>query len=67
MRRDDFPLEKRTMNFFKGDFETLQEMFPGPGASKIIRDMVHRFIARCKAKAEQTQNPITDTLEAPDE
>jgi hypothetical protein len=64
MKRDDHPLKKVTINLFDGDLEKIQHMFPRPGASKIIRDLVHKFIADYEARAEQRFTPVPEINDA---
>jgi hypothetical protein len=42
-------LQKVTLNLFRGDYETLQALFPDNGAGPIIRQLVRDFIARTEA------------------
>lgn len=66
MRRDDRPLEKHTINLFKGDLQKVQEYFPRPGASKIIRDLVHNFIKRTEAAAQKDRPALALELKDDD-
>ena len=53
-RREDFLLEKHTVNFFPGDYRKLQGWFSTRiGAGKVIRDLVHAFVRKTEEEAAQ--------------
>lgn len=58
MKREDSPIKKYTVNLFLGDLETLQELFPRAGASRVIRNLVRKFINDCRTRAEQKAEPV---------
>ena len=55
-RKETEELERRAVNFFKGDFGRLQDLHPRIGASKAVRMMVREHIRRAESKTE-TQTP----------
>lgn len=57
-RKEPEPLEKETINLFRGDFEKLQTLHPTMGAGKVIRLLVRAHLDKVQASAEQeTQTP----------
>lgn len=50
-KREVEDLEKVTLNLFKGDFKTLQDLHPYIGAGKAIRTLVRKHILTVKEKA----------------
>lgn len=38
--------QKHTLNFFSGDVQRLQELYPDIGASIVIRTIVRKFIEK---------------------
>lgn len=44
-QKAEAPLQKVTLNLFKGDFARLQEMYPENGASVAVRKIVRKFIS----------------------
>lgn len=62
MRRKEIePLEKRIVNFFKGDFDKLRDLHPRIGASKAVRLLVRDHINRAEGKVETA--PVAPTVE----
>ena len=53
-RREDFELEKKTMNFIKGDYGKIQ-VWAGSriGAAKVIRDVIHAYVRKIEEDAAQ--------------
>lgn len=45
-RKEDLPIERHSLNLFKGDFARLQIMAGRAGAGKIIRYLVTNYIAQ---------------------
>lgn len=43
------PLETKTLNLYKGDFEKLQAIAPTQGASLVIRNLVAAFLEKIEA------------------
>lgn len=52
-RKEDYPLEKVTLNLRKGDFAKLQVMHGRLGAGKVIRELTIGHIERVEAKVEE--------------
>lgn len=63
MKRSDIPLEKVTMNFFKGDSEKLQDLFPRQGASFMVRNLVRAYIRKVEEDAAQKAGPMMLALD----
>lgn len=57
-RKENHPIEKITINLYKGDFEKLRDLHPQLGSSKVIRDMVHVHIQKVEEAFAQTSAPI---------
>lgn len=57
-RREAHPLEKVTLNLFKGDFERLREYHTHLGAGKVVRELVRGHIKAMEAKLEQVSPPL---------
>ncbi len=58
-RKETEELEKRVVNFYKGDFGKLQDLHPRIGASKAIRLLAREHIRRAEAQAAQNATPVT--------
>ena len=43
-KKSEDDLEKRTLNFVKGDFAILAEHYPEVGPSVIVRTLVHKHV-----------------------
>lgn len=56
-RREDFPLEKVTLNLYKGEFQQLQHLFPRIGSGKVIRTLVHNLIRQVNERVSQETAP----------
>lgn len=52
-RKEDYPLEKVTLNLRKGDFAKLQVMHGRLGAGKVIRELTIGHIKRVEDKVEE--------------
>jgi hypothetical protein len=52
-RKEDFELEKVTLNLRKGDFERLRGLHGRLGAGKVIRELVMGHIKRVETGAAQ--------------
>jgi hypothetical protein len=62
-RKEDFPIQKVTLNLYHGDFEELRALHPRVGAAKVIRELVHAHIARVKdEQAARTDDSVMDQL-----
>lgn len=59
-RKERFPLVKVTIKLFEGDFREIGDLYPKTGANKIIREIIHRHIAVCKEKAQQSLAALED-------
>lgn len=53
-KRESHPLEKVTLNLFKGDFNRLREFHSNLGAGKVVRELVHAHIRRMEEQLNQT-------------
>jgi len=62
-RKEDFELEKVTLNLRKGDFERLRGLHGRLGASKVIRELVIGHIKRVEETVNQN---IPSLLLVPD-
>lgn len=61
-RKSDKPLEKVTLNLFKGDFARLGELHPQIGASVVIREMISAHIRSVDETVARTAPSIEITL-----
>lgn len=52
-RVEDEPIEKVTLNLFKGDKDRLTELHGKLGYGKVIRELVRGHIRRVEAKAQE--------------
>lgn len=59
-RKEDLPLEKVTVQLFKGDFKQLQELNPALGGARILRHLVRQYIESIVPKPHQL--PSVDDL-----
>lgn len=55
-RREDFPLEKVTLNLYAGEFQKLGHLFPRIGSGKVIRTLVHNLIRQVEERVSQETN-----------
>ena len=60
-RKEDYPLEKVTLNLRWGDFGLLQKLYPRLGAGRIIRALV---IAHLRQRGVNPQMPDMPPLDA---
>ena len=51
---------KHTLHFFAGDVARLQELYPEPGASAVIRALVRKHIEAIEAKADKVADVQTE-------
>lgn len=51
---------KHTLHFFEGDIARLQELYPSPGASAVIRALVRKHIEAIEAKADTAEKVQTE-------
>lgn len=56
-KREDFPIEKVSLNLYQGEFKKLTELYPRMGAGKVIRVMVHNLLRQVDEKTAQTAPP----------
>lgn len=57
-RKQDYPLQKVTLNLRAGDFEILQQLHGRLGAGRVIRELVIGHISRVKETvAQKTETP----------
>jgi len=62
-RREDRPIQKHTLNLYKGDYEKLQALYSTRiGAAKIIRDVIHAHIRKIEEDAAQ-RLPFVEDLD----
>jgi hypothetical protein len=53
-RREDHPIQKHTLNLYRGDYEKLQNLYSSRvGAAKIIRDIIRAHIRKIEEDAAQ--------------
>jgi hypothetical protein len=57
-RKEDYPLEKVTLNLRDGDFDRLRELHGRLGAGKVIRGLVMGHIKRVEEKMAQQRVSI---------
>lgn len=62
-RKDDVPLQKHTLNLFKGDFEKLQSWYSALGASKIVRELVRAQVRRVEEDLANKRPPTVAELD----
>lgn len=62
-RKEDYDLQKVTLNLRAGDFEYLRQLHGRWGASKVIRELVIGHIKRVEESVAQKQHlniPVTE-------
>lgn len=64
-RRADIPLQKHTLNLFRGDFDKLQGWYTKLGASRIVRELVRAQVRRVEESIAQKRPPTVADLEIP--
>lgn len=52
------PLETKTLNLYKGDFEKLQAVAPSQGASLIVRNLIAAFLEKIEAGMTPTAKAL---------
>jgi len=53
-KKEEFPIEKVTLNLFQGDFAKLRELHGDRlGASRVVRTLVRAHLNAVSAKVEQ--------------
>lgn len=57
-RKLDKPTEKVTLNLFAGDFGQIREWEPRMGASTIIREIVHAWVANQRIKRQEAAQEV---------
>ena len=62
-KREDHPLSRRTINYYEGDYEKLQSLYPRLGAGKATRDIIRAHLKMIEAAAAQ-RAPLRNDLEA---
>ena len=68
-RKEDFPIERHSLNLFTGDFARLQEIAGRMGAGKVVRALVRGYIEKMEKLVNQKLPipPIEDiSVEIPD-
>lgn len=50
---EEAPLEKATLNFFKGDLAELRRLYSKAGASMIVRELVRNHIRKVHEEAQR--------------
>lgn len=55
-RKNQRPKSKHTMNFYEGQFERLQELYPELGAAKVVRDLVDKHIRGIEEKLSKGED-----------
>lgn len=65
-RKEDFELEKVTLNLRKGDFERLRGLHGRLGASKVIRELVMGHLKRVEESVAQNIRPLETRLKMED-
>jgi len=60
-RKEEFPLQKVTLNLFDGDMSKLQELYPIIGGSKVIRLLVRAHIKAIEARTENLPKEVIST------
>jgi hypothetical protein len=61
-RKEDYPLQKVTLNLRQGDFEYLRHLHGRQGAAKVIRRLVMGHIKRVEENIAQRDYLSTDRL-----
>lgn len=57
-RKEDFPLQKVTLNLFEGDFDWLRQNHGKLGAGKVVRELVRGH--RSRIETEMAAKPLPD-------
>lgn len=58
-KKEDYPLEKVTLNLRKGDFSRLRDLHGRLGAGKVIRELVIGHIRRVEESVAQKTGQFT--------
>ena len=58
-KRERKPLEKVTLNLFKGQKERLQALHPNLDYSKVVRELIEGHFARVDAKAPKILEEVS--------
>jgi hypothetical protein len=61
-RKEDYPLQKVTLNLRDGDFEYLRDLHGKVGAGKIIRNLVIKHIKTVQEKVALEEHLSTDNV-----
>lgn len=56
-RKEDYPLEKVTLNLRDGDFGRLRSLHGRMGAGKVVRELVMGHLNRVDAKLAESEIP----------
>lgn len=56
-KKESEPLEKETINLFRGDFEKLQQLYPEIGAGKAIRIIVREHLTKIESQIPKADLP----------
>ena len=60
-RKEAEPLVRVTLNLFESSYARMQDLYPGMGAAKAIRTLVHQHVAQVEAKvARATEDLVPD-------
>jgi len=59
MRRSDIPVEKVTLNLFKGDAEKVRELMPRLGLSFLARNLIRAWLNKVEGDASKKAEPIS--------
>jgi len=62
-RKEDYPLEKVTLNLRDGDFERLRTLHGRIGAGKVVRELVIGHIKRVEDAVAQKEHLSTGHIE----
>ena len=65
-RKEDYDLEKVTLNLREGDFGRLRDLHGRLGAGKVIRELVIGHIRRVEESVAQKEPSLVPSLKAED-
>jgi hypothetical protein len=62
-RKEDFPLEKVTINLFEGDVARFNQLFPRLRVSKFLRETLRRTLRKIENEAQRAPQPVVEDID----
>ena len=66
MKRSDIPVEKVTLNLFRGDAEKVRDLVPRLGLSFIARNLIRAWLNKVSEDASKKSEPVTIDIDLKD-